>query len=898
MHPVKHAFIALACWVIRALLSLRYSIEVRGKEKLLSKQKGLPGILFLPNHTAEIDPVILVSILGSRFAPRPLVIEYFYRTPGLHGIMRWIQAMPVPNEIASANKWKIKQVEKMFHTVSELVSKGVNFLIYPSGRLKLTGKEEIPGGTLVHQVLKNCPQARVVLIRTTGLWGSRFSRALTGTVPNFGAVLRETIKMVFMNGIFFTPRRKVLIEIEPAPTEFPGGQADRMQMAQYLENWYNRYPNVDTEPLFQVPYFFWKKTEPLPQQHTAVPSPEKKMSNVSVSSEMQQKVYAQLAQMAHKSEADIQPSMHLSYDLGLDSLDIADLYIFLGDYFDISGIPHGVLHTVGDVLNAAAGNLEAVANGDYAPLPAMPEESRRPHPFQPLGETIPESFLLACERMDGAVACIDSISGPMTYRQLKRAICVFSQLLRPLPGSHIGILLPVSTAAQIAVLSAIFAGKTPVMFNWTVGVRAIDHGAGILNIQHVLSSYRFLSNLESENLGTIEDKILGLEDLRQELTWRHKLKGFYRSLRSSSWFVRKFFSKVRSTDPAVILFTSGTESLPKAVPLTHHNILSNQRAAFQCVELSASDSMISVLPPFHSFGFSITGLLPLLAGLKVCYTPDPTDSKEIARCIEHWQPTLFCSAPSFIRSLLKVAQPSQLESLTLTVSGAEKTPEDLFEKFAALEKGKYLIEGYGITECGPVVTLQRPGRPRVGVGQPLPTVDLCIFDSDTGKILETGSEGEIGIAGPSVFPGYMGISKHPFLEIEGKTWYRSGDRGWLDAQGNLILTGRIKRFVKIGGEMISLGGLEEELDKLAKENRWPGYSSEMPSLALIAKEGDDKPLLILFTTFPIAKEDINSALRTSGWGRIAKIAEVRTIEQIPLTGTGKTHYRSLEELLG
>jgi len=203
------------------------------------------------------------------------------------------------------------------------------------------------------------------------------------------------------------------------------------------------------------------------------------------------------------------------------------------------------------------------------------------------------------------------------------------------------------------------------------------------------------------------------------------------------------------------------------------------------------------------------------------------------------------------------------------------------------------LEGYGISECSPCVTLDREGEPHRGVGKPLPGIELCTINPETQERLATGSEGEICIKGPNVFSGYLGNIKNPFIEIEGSTWYRSGDRGFLDETGYLIWTGRLTRFVKIGGEMVSLGGIEEELFEWASARQ---VSSEGIPLAVVSRGIEaEKPEIILFVTFQATREEVNTLLKEKGHGRLMKIAEVHVIDEIPLTGTGKTHYRLLEE---
>jgi long-chain-fatty-acid--[acyl-carrier-protein] ligase len=268
----------------------------------------------------------------------------------------------------------------------------------------------------------------------------------------------------------------------------------------------------------------------------------------------------------------------------------------------------------------------------------------------------------------------------------------------------------------------------------------------------------------------------------------------------------------------------------------------------------------------------------------------------MANDIDHWDPTIFCCAPSFIQAMLRVASDEQIKSLRLVVSGAEKAPQELYDTLKA--KGKTLLEGYGISECSPIVTLQRENEPATGVGKPIPGVSLTVIDSESNEVLPQGKEGEVCISGPNVFAGYLGVKKDPFIELEGKRWYRSGDRGILDEQGNLIITGRLTRFVKIGGEMVSLGGLEEDIAKIASEKGWAPKQTNGATLAVCAHGIEsEKPQIVLFATFDVERDELNSLLRESGLGRLVKIAEIRKLEEIPLTGTGKIHYRLLDEML-
>lgn len=880
---IKKVGLFVVFQIVGFLVSLRYRIKVKGLENIPS----LKGAILLPNHPAEIDPVLVILALWKKFHCRPLVVEHFYYLKGFKFFMDWVGALPLPNLDTATNKWKVKQIEKLFDRVVDELKAGNNFLIYPAGRLKLTGQEVVGGASFVPNLLQTYPEVNVVLVRTSGLWGSRFSRAITGKVPNFGATLLEGVKILLRNGIFFAPRREVVIEVKQAPKDFPVHGA-RMEINRYLEAWYNE---KGPEPRILISDKFWTRSVP----KVVRSEKNQKGDELPIPPEIESEVLGQIASMTKRAPETIQREMNFSFDLGLDSLDVAQLYVFLDEKYDVVNLPHGQLQTVEDVMRAAVGFKREVR--DERKGERWPKDIARPSPVQPWGNTIAEAFLHNCDRMGKSIACADNLTGALSYKRLKQAALILSLKMAKLPGDHIGVLLPSSNAAYLTIMSILLAKKVPVMLNWTTGVRSLNHAAEISQLKTVISSRRFLDKLDGGEFGDVEEKFVYLEDVKNSITLKEKLYGLVLSWKKCGALLSKLkFDQIKPEDPAVIIFTSGTESLPKGVLLSHSNILSNHRSAMQCVDLKQEDVLYGVLPPFHSFGFAVTGLLPLLSGLKVCFAPDPTDSHGMANDIAHWKPTMFICAPGFVKALLRVASQDQLASLQLIVLGAEKVADELVQELQALDKRKKVIEGYGITECSPIVTLNRPELPRKGVGQPIPGISLMTIHYETGEVLGEGQEGEICIAGPSVFNGYLEGKKDPFILHQGKKWYRSGDRGFIDQDGYLILSGRLKRFVKIGGEMVSLVSIEEELIKLAKAKCWIDDTIEGPYLAVSSKEGlEGRPQIILYATFDVNREDVNAALIESGFGRLAKVGEVKKVGEIPLTGAGKTHHRLLDE---
>ena len=892
---MRTLIIWIGSYILLKLFSLRYKITVKGLD--LIKKKG--GHLFLPNHPAEIEPIIIYNLLAKRFAPRPLVIEHFYYLRGARLFMDIVRALPMPNFELSTNSWKVKQVDKCLKKVREKLKEGENFLIYPSGHLKREAHENIGGNSFIHNLIQNCPETEVVLVRTTGLWGSSFSCALSDRSPDFWKEFRKGIQVIFKNWIFFVPKRKVTIEFAKAPADFPK-EGTRLQMNQYLEDWYNRYEGKDgevltIEPLSLVSYSRFSREVPTVTQKEKI-EPEKK--ELDVPSHIREDIYKELKKMSGLKE--ITEDMDLSRDLGLDSLDFASVYAFVDQRFDVEPTQPGALKTVHDLLHLIVEGSVSKPKIDTANLKhyEWPEETFRPKVKYPNGKTIPESFLETADRMGKVMACGDELTKIMNYQELKLGICVLARKFQKLPEKYVGVMLPSSVGCNQIVLSLLFAGKIPVMINWTAGERSLNYAKELLDLKTVLSSRRFLERVDVLELGELEDSLLLMEDFRQSISIFNKISGLILSRKKKAALYKRFnLEKIHEDDPAVILFTSGTENYPKAVPLSHKNIVTNQRAALSCTDVSKEDILYGVLPPFHSYGFSLTGLFPLLSGVRVFYAPDPTDSHGMARDCFYRKITVICCAPSFYRNLFRVATPRQLKKVRLFVAGAEKAPPELFEHVKRLGGGKELIEGYGITECSPVVTITPPKTPANGVGKPVPGVELCVIHVDTNEKIPSDQRGEICIHGDNVFRGYLGKdAQDPFIEIEGKKWYRSGDLGHIDTDGSLILGGRLKRFVKIGGEMVSLMALEDELNAYAFKQGLMKKDAEEPQLAIGVKEGT-KPSLILFTTFDLDKDVANDVLKEAGFARIVKLAGAYQIKEIPMTGTGKVQFRKIRELI-
>lgn len=893
-------------YFLRFVLWFRYSIRIKGLDKIASQLRNKPaGTLFLPNHPAVlVDPLSVGLAAWPKFKLRPLIIEYLYYQPGVHALMKLVDAIPVPNFDTSSNSLKRKRNEKVVHTVIDNIRHGQSFVIYPAGQLKSTAREIIGGASMVHHIISEVPEVNVVLVRIKGLWGSSFSRAYTGVTPPIVPLILRGIKYCLKNFLFFTPRRKVIVEFHLAPADFPY-KSSRLEMNRWLEKWYNQPDGLTKqkgeEPgdsFIQVSYSIWGEVYPHILEPTELPSKEE-IPNDKIPEKIQTQIIAKIAEITEKNPATIHPDMRLSLDLGMDSLDMADLISFLQLKYDVGVVPVPELTTVNRVMGIAAGLIRVEDIADKSEVNTakwFSDPEKRPPGIIAEGKTIPEVFLNSCARMGNLPAIADNRVGVMTYPQMKVRVILLAEYIRKLPGQYIGILLPSSAMSTILIFATQMAGKIPLMINWTIGPKHLEHVRELSQVRAVLTSWAFIDRLRDVDLTPIEDMLIMLEDEKHKFTLGKKLSALWRSKHSTQSILKYFgIDKMDPNQRAVLLFTSGTEAMPKGVPLTHHNLLCNMRGAIDVVEVKKSDVLLGILPPFHAFGFLAGSLLAPLGGVRIAYSPNPTDGKALVQDFQRWGITILCAAPTFIKGILSAALPEQISTLRLCVSGAEKAPKELFNMFAKMGKDGILIEGYGITECSPVLTMTRMDKPPRGVGEAIPGVELMVVHPETMEEVPRGTQGLILAKGPNIFSGYInpGLAS-PFVILNNESWYKTGDLGFLDELGRLIISGRQKRFVKIGGEMVSLAAVEDALLHLAQDKEWP-TNPEGPTLAVCAKEEEgERTRLFVFAIFEADVDDLNKGLRDAGFSNLIRISEVQTLPEIPIMGSGKINYRVLE----
>ena len=864
--------------IIKLLLRLRYRITIKGLNHISAR--GTRGILFLPNHPALIDPVILNAHLNKKFKPRPVAYESQINRAVIRSLAIAVRALSIPDMVTAGTKGS-DIIKKVLGIAASALQQGENILLYPAGHLTDSKFENIGSNSGVETILNAAHDIRVVLVRTTGLWGSSFGRG-NGRHVRLSSVLLKACKSLILNGIFFGPRRRVMIEL-CEPDDFPRHQG-KAAINRYLEFFYN----TDVFPCTYVPYTIWERGG-----LRRLPEPEQKKIDGDISTvpdATRKTVINHLKELTGIDKVD--DSFHLANDLGMDSLARAEIIVWIGQEFGFAQGDTDSMQTVADCLLAASGHAISSGPKILEPVPKKWFKNKKSGlAVVPEGDKITDVFLHQFHKNPGNIVIADQTGGTKTYRQIVTGIFALQSGLRKITGSHIGIMLPASAGTCIVYLAARFSGKIPVMINWTVGERSLSHCLGLIDVKYVLTSKLLTANIESQgiSLESIKEKFIFLEDIGAGLSAVQKMSAFIRS-----YFFDGALRKAEIPDTAVILFTSGSENLPKAVPLTDKNLLANIRDLINGISLTNNDILIGMLPPFHSFGLTGTLLISLCTGLRTVYHSNPTEAITLAGLIEAYNVSILIGTPAFLNGIVRAAQPSQLKSLQLAFSGAEKCPESLYAALQESCPNLKILEGYGITECSPVVSCNKPDAPKpYSIGKVVDSLDYAIIDTEKGERVTPGRQGMLLVRGESIFNGYLNYNgASPFVDFEKKSWYNTGDLVKEDPDGVLTFCGRLKRFIKLGGEMISLPAIENVLAQ-----HFSTEGNEGPVMAIEATPDEEHPEIVLFTTLDTNRPLINQQLRNSGFSPLYNIRRIIKIDSIPLLGTGKIDYRSLKELL-
>ncbi|MCY0147591.1 AMP-binding protein [Hoeflea sp. G2-23] len=476
----------------------------------------------------------------------------------------------------------------------------------------------------------------------------------------------------------------------------------------------------------------------------------------------------------------------------------------------------------------------------------------------------------------------DALGGKLTYKRLlvgARALGArFEKISQP--GEALGVLLPNANAVMVTFLAIQSAGRVAAMLNYTAGPAAILSALSTAKIKSVLVSRAFI---EKAGLEPLVEAITGagvtivwLEDLRESITFLEKASAFI------NW--RRPLRPVNAADPAVILFTSGSEGTPKGVVLSHKNLHANAAQAEARIDISPKDKLFNVLPVFHSFGLTGGAILPLLFGVRLFFYPSPLHYRIIPAVAREVRPTILFGTDTFLAGYARTAKDTDFESLRLIVAGAEAVRDETRRVYHQ-RFGAAILEGFGMTEVAPVAAVNSASHGKDGtVGRLLPAMALRL---EPVEGISTG--GRLFVSGPNVMLGYMRASAPGVLEPLADGWHDSGDIVEIDGNGFIAIRGRAKRFAKIAGEMVSLGAIELLVQKL-----WP----EAQHAAVAVEDTRKGERIVLVTTkMPALREELRSYSRRFGAADLMVPGEIINVEEIPVLGSGKTDYVSAQKIV-
>lgn len=455
------------------------------------------------------------------------------------------------------------------------------------------------------------------------------------------------------------------------------------------------------------------------------------------------------------------------------------------------------------------------------------------------------------------------------------------------PGEHVGVLMPNVTAAVGLMIGLSAFGRVPCMLNYTAGTEGMQSACQTAGVRTVLTSRLFLTKAglldQAEALRDV--RLVYLEDLRRRFNLIDKawLMGF------ALWLPLAAAPKGDPEAPAVVLFTSGSEGKPKGVVLSHRALLANVAQAMRIFPFGPSDTVLNALPIFHSLGLTAGTLIPLVSGARLVLYTSPLHFKAIPELVREKRCTVMFGTSTFLHHYARHAQADDFKTMKIVVAGAEKLADSVRKTWRE-RFGIDILEGYGVTETAPVLAVNLPGDNRPGtVGRLIPGVEAKLIPVPG---IECG--GELHVRGPNLMSGYYRHDAPGVLEppnsAAGAGWHNTGDVVELDADGFVVIQGRLKRFAKVAGEMVSL----EVVEAIAR-----AASAEAMHAATCISDASRGELIVLFTTDPdLTREQLAAAARSLGYPEIALPKRIRVVENLPLLGTGKIDYMCLKTAAG
>jgi acyl-[acyl-carrier-protein]-phospholipid O-acyltransferase/long-chain-fatty-acid--[acyl-carrier-protein] ligase len=508
------------------------------------------------------------------------------------------------------------------------------------------------------------------------------------------------------------------------------------------------------------------------------------------------------------------------------------------------------------------------------------------------GDTLPARMVRSARKNWGKFAMVDSSGRELTYGRTLTASVLVSDWVRrhTAADEKVGMLLPPSVGGAVANLGVSVAGRVAVNLNFTAGKDAMESAIQQCGIQTILTSRAFLAKAKLEVLpGSVY-----IEDVLKA----GALAKVWALVRARLAPMGVLAGRQSPDSVATILFSSGSTSVPKGVMLSHYNVIANIEAVLQVYALNTADRVVGVLPFFHSFGYTATLWLPLLAGCGAVYHFNPMDAKTIGEMIQRYRGTFFITTPTFAGGYARKCSREQFASLRFVLVGAEKLRETVATAFEEAF-GLKLLEGYGCTEMSPVVSVNTPdyvagrdsqlGTKAGTVGRPLPGVAARIVDPETGAIKPAGQEGLLLVTGANRMLGYLGQPEKT-REALRDGWYNTGDIAVMDEEGFLRITDRLARFSKIGGEMVPHLKVEEAVQ--AATGGEPCCVTGLPD------ERKGERIAVLYTARGVTPDEVWRRLSATDLPKlwVPKQESIYQVEALPTLGTGKIDLRGVRAM--
>lgn len=479
---------------------------------------------------------------------------------------------------------------------------------------------------------------------------------------------------------------------------------------------------------------------------------------------------------------------------------------------------------------------------------------------------------------------VDGDGRELTYNEIVQGAFALGSALKRHTGNGetIGIMLPTGVGSVIAFYALLAYGRIPAMFNFTAGSRNIKAAGQAAKVTKIVTAKKFveMGNLEPL-ISEIEDRfeIIYLEDIRESLGLLDKLAGA-----AGPFLPTLFKSSTRYQSPGVVLFTSGTEGDPKGVVLSHQNVLSNVEQVRAHIDLfPETDILFNPLPTFHCFGLTVGAVLPLMAGIKTIFHPTPLQPKEIAKRIKQTGSTILLATDTFISQYARAGEEGDLNSLRLSVCGAERVRDET-RQLVRRRNNIEILEGYGATEAAPVIAANAIGANVPG------TVGKLMSDMEHRLEPVAGIDkgGRMFVRGPNVMLGYYHASSPGVLECPRDGWHDTGDIVEIDREGFIRIKGRVKRFAKVGGEMVSLAVVEN-----CASSVWP---DNMHAAAAVPDPRKGEQIILLSDCAAINRPDLLAFAQNHGISELQVPRKVFHVPEIPLLGTGKTDYGAVSKM--